>query len=372
LAIIAVLGRSVYYLQSNVDPTVRSTFEDRQMCPPPSAPSTDPTVEHSESDDTEPAFPELASEPPIAPAPTVVSSSPEADRQGRSFRPGDLVRITQADVNCRAWMSTTAPIRSKLDKNVRASVLMDPIGFDGHNWVKVQLAGAETAGFVSDRYLTLCESAPDVATQAELPSEEALEPASSYHAGDALTTTARILLRTGPGKTTDVISVLGQSARGAVLGEPVTVESLDWVPVHFPAGSGWIAARFTKPFRQDGKWIEADLSTQSLHAWFETESIASSPISSGKPGFSTPPGSYTILQKIPIQRLRGRVRDETWNIPGVPWIMVFRGGGFYVHSVYWHDDFGTPVSHGCVTLPVDFAEWLYEWTPLGTRLWIHG
>jgi lipoprotein-anchoring transpeptidase ErfK/SrfK len=51
--------------------------------------------------------------------------------------------------------------------------------------------------------------------------------------------------------------------------------------------------------------------------------------------------------------------------------MVFRTGGYYVHGVYWHNDFGFPVSHGCVTLGVPDAEWLYNWTPAGTPVWIH-
>ena len=29
------------------------------------------------------------------------------------------------------------------------------------------------------------------------------------------------------------------------------------------------------------------------------------------------------------------------------------------------------MSHGCVNLPMDFAEWLYGWTSIGTRVEIH-
>ena len=342
------------------------------MRPPPSVPSTDPAIKNSESDATDGTFPESEIEPPKRHSTILASTQPTEAYPHQTFHPGDLVEINQAEVNCRAWMSTSAPVRSKLKKGARASVLREPIRYDGHNWVKVQSVGAGTMGFVSDRYLTLIESAPAMLSASEQPPVTTLEQPLTYQAGDLLTTTARIVLRAGPGKGADVISVIGPSARGAVLGETVTIDSMDWVPVSFPAGSGWIAARYTRLFRQDGKWIEVDLSTQALIAWLDTHSLASSPISSGKPGFSTPAGTYTILEKIPIQRLRGRVRDEFWDIPGVPWIMVFRGGGFYIHSVYWHEDFGTPVSHGCVTLSVDFAECLYEWTPLGARLWIHG
>ena len=37
-----------------------------------------------------------------------------------------------------------------------------------------------------------------------------------------------------------------------------------------------------------------------------------------------------------------------------------------LHGAYWHNNFGTPMSHGCVNLPLDFATWLFDWAPLGT------
>lgn len=364
---IVVVAASVYYLRAREDSTGRTTFGVRHMCPPPSVPTTDQAVDDPESG----AVSEAEPDPPIAHSPIPTAISPSAGISQPSLHPGDLVEINQADVNCRAWMSTAAPVRSKLKKGARALVMGEPIRFDKHTWYKVQPVGTAITGFVSDRYLTLIERAAETIQTCEPSTQATPDEPGPYRAGDLLTTTANIFLRAGPGKTEDVISGLGPSARGTVLGEPVTIDSMAWVPVRFPAGSGWIAARLTRRFRQEGKWIEADLTTQALHAWVETACIASSPISSGKPGFSTPPGTYAISRKIPIQRLRGDVRDETWDIPGVPWIMIFREGGFYIHSVYWHEDFGTPASHGCVTLPVDFAEWLYDWTPLGTQIWIH-
>jgi hypothetical protein len=52
---------------------------------------------------------------------------------------------------------------------------------------------------------------------------------------------------------------------------------------------------------------------------------------------------------------------------GAPNFMTDYGDlGF--HGAYWHDDFGSPVSHGCINLSPADARWLYEWAWLGERV----
>ncbi|HSJ89426.1 MAG TPA: L,D-transpeptidase, partial [Anaerolineales bacterium] len=54
----------------------------------------------------------------------------------------------------------------------------------------------------------------------------------------------------------------------------------------------------------------------------------------------------------------------------VPWVMFFyEDYGF--HGTYWHNNFGMPMSRGCVNLSVDDAAWLYQWASVGTRVSIH-
>jgi lipoprotein-anchoring transpeptidase ErfK/SrfK len=48
--------------------------------------------------------------------------------------------------------------------------------------------------------------------------------------------------------------------------------------------------------------------------------------------------------------------------------MYFTKDGAAIHGTYWHTSFGTPYSHGCINLPTDKAEKLYEWAPLGTKV----
>jgi uncharacterized protein YraI len=119
------------------------------------------------------------------------------------------------------------------------------------------------------------------------------------------------------------------------------------------------------------KWIEVNLSTQTLTVWRGSTKISSSLVSTGKPGFGTPTGTFYISTKYPSVTMAACANGECWNTPGVPWAMLFRSGGFYIHGAYWHNDFGQVRSHGCVNLPVPYAEWLYGWTPSGTRVWIH-
>jgi len=37
-----------------------------------------------------------------------------------------------------------------------------------------------------------------------------------------------------------------------------------------------------------------------------------------------------------------------------------------LHGTYWHHNFGTPMSHGCVNMPTDEAEWAFYWSDYGT------
>ena len=50
---------------------------------------------------------------------------------------------------------------------------------------------------------------------------------------------------------------------------------------------------------------------------------------------------------------------------------VLHESGDALHGTYWHNNFGHVMSHGCVNLPMDVAEWLYAWTPMGARVEIH-
>ncbi|MEI7848632.1 MAG: L,D-transpeptidase [Chloroflexota bacterium] len=45
--------------------------------------------------------------------------------------------------------------------------------------------------------------------------------------------------------------------------------------------------------------------------------------------------------------------------------------GYALHGSYWHSNFGTPMSHGCVNLSIPDAEWLCNWSSLYMLVKVH-
>ncbi len=121
------------------------------------------------------------------------------------------------------------------------------------------------------------------------------------------------------------------------------------------------------------KWIEVDLVKQKLIAHQGDSVFLESAISSGLWN-STPVGEYRIWYKVKSTKMEGgsRLNNTYYYLPNVPYAMFFHGN-YGIHGTYWHNDFGTPRSHGCINSPTSIAEKLYHWSdppiPEG-RTWV--
>lgn len=118
------------------------------------------------------------------------------------------------------------------------------------------------------------------------------------------------------------------------------------------------------------KWVDVDLTTQSLVAYEGRQAVFNSRISSGVWEHPTIVGTFEIYLKYESADMSGGDGDEAYFLPSVPYVMYF-SGNFGLHGTYWHNSFGTPMSHGCVNLPTRAAKWLYNWAPVGTRVVTH-
>jgi lipoprotein-anchoring transpeptidase ErfK/SrfK len=118
------------------------------------------------------------------------------------------------------------------------------------------------------------------------------------------------------------------------------------------------------------KAIVVSIGQQMMWAYKGDLVMLNSYVSTGRAGFDTPLGNFAILSKLPSQTMAGVIGGEYYNVPDVPWVMYFTNGGHALHGTYWHSNFGTPMSHGCVNLPMDVAAWLYDWAPVGTPVMI--
>ncbi len=114
------------------------------------------------------------------------------------------------------------------------------------------------------------------------------------------------------------------------------------------------------------RWIEVNLRTQRLIAWEGKTWVDAKVISSGKAATPTLTGVFEIQDKYRTTVMRG----ADYEVPDVPHAM-FYDGGYAIHGVYWHNNFGTPMSHGCVNMSENAAAWLFGWARVGTPVVIH-
>jgi LysM repeat protein len=125
-------------------------------------------------------------------------------------------------------------------------------------------------------------------------------------------------------------------------------------------------APVTPPVVGGQRWIDIDLGSQTLTAYDGNTPVFNTLVSTGL-AFPTPVGTYHILYKLRAQRMTG----PGYDLPNVPWVMYFTNRGHAIHGAYWHNNFGSPMSHGCVNMRVSEAQWLYDFAPNGTTVVVH-
>ncbi len=116
------------------------------------------------------------------------------------------------------------------------------------------------------------------------------------------------------------------------------------------------------------KRIEVDLTNQRLYAYEDDKKVYDFLISSGKWG-RTPVGEFTIWYKVESTRMRGGSKElrTYYDLPKVPYTMFFynqnivKSRGYGIHGAYWHNNFGHPMSHGCINMKPEEAGILYQW-----------
>jgi len=115
-----------------------------------------------------------------------------------------------------------------------------------------------------------------------------------------------------------------------------------------------------------GRWIDVNLSNQSVYAYEGDAVVNSFIVSTGTWQYPTVTGQYKVYVKYRYANMSG----PGYFLPDVPYVMYFYGS-YGLHGTYWHHNFGTPMSHGCVNLSIDDAGWLYNWASVGTVVNVH-
>jgi lipoprotein-anchoring transpeptidase ErfK/SrfK len=110
-----------------------------------------------------------------------------------------------------------------------------------------------------------------------------------------------------------------------------------------------------------GRSILVDTNAQRIYAYENGVLVRSHLVSTGRSATPTVKGDYNIYIKLRADDMSG----PDYFLPQVPFTMYFYQG-YAIHGTYWHSSFGRPMSHGCVNLPVDEAEWFFNFAEVGT------
>jgi hypothetical protein len=168
----------------------------------------------------------------------------------------------------------------------------------------------------------------------------------------------------------------------------------------------WVPAEALRPLPEEeispihpdvaDKRVVVDLIHQSLSCMEGSSEVYFCRISSGAKfdsegnaveQWATPVGPHPIWRKVISLHMSGGTTGGGYDLPGIGYTTLFAGNGVAIHSTFWHNNFGEPMSHGCVNARPEDARWVFRWTtptvsldpgditvgmPGGTRVVIEG
>jgi lipoprotein-anchoring transpeptidase ErfK/SrfK len=148
----------------------------------------------------------------------------------------------------------------------------------------------------------------------------------------------------------------------------------------------WFVSDISSSFSTgDERVIDVDLTTQTLTACRNGAQMNQFPISSGTRGRDTRTGRFFIYSRIADARMTNNTTPfapDYYDIKHVPWTQYFDRGNA-LHGAWWHNNFGRPMSHGCVNVQTPTrnsrwpaalpqAEFLWQFDNLGDPVVVHG
>ncbi len=134
-------------------------------------------------------------------------------------------------------------------------------------------------------------------------------------------------------------------------------------------GTGWVEASAVRRYiaadpvvgiADDAVWVDVEITQQTLTLWRGSTPSFVTLISSGTGRNPTPLGIYRMESKHALTDMRSKPGDDdAYYVEAVPWAMYF-DGRFALHGAYWHNRFGSRLSHGCVNLAPKDAKRVFE------------
>lgn len=119
------------------------------------------------------------------------------------------------------------------------------------------------------------------------------------------------------------------------------------------------------PLPDKNRQIIVELGSQQVFVYESEILLKTFLVSTGVYEYPTVTGHYEIYVKLISTTMSG----PGYHLENVPYTMYFYKG-YGLHGTYWHNNFGHPMSHGCVNMRTEDAEWLFNWANIGTSVWV--
>lgn len=148
----------------------------------------------------------------------------------------------------------------------------------------------------------------------------------------------------------------------------ITLSEDKYVP---PASSIVDEDFIVEPYIKEGRYIDVSISHQVMTLFEDGVQVNQFLVSTGKYGMPTPLGKYSVKKK-EVNHWSSTYR--LW----MPYSMNF-SGAYYIHELpYWPSGYregeshlGIQVSHGCIRLGIGPAKYVFDWSDIGTPIYIH-
>lgn len=120
----------------------------------------------------------------------------------------------------------------------------------------------------------------------------------------------------------------------------------------------------------ENKQILVDLAHQTLSCFENNREVFFTRVSTGAKydmygnlvdKWATPVGDHRVTRKYISLQMSGGTTGAGYDLPGIAWTSIFAIGGVAIHSTFWHNNYGDPVSHGCVNCRPEDAYWIFRW-----------
>lgn len=190
-------------------------------------------------------------------------------------------------------------------------------------------------------------------------------PADALQPRMAPAVAAKASLTATPTNTPTATSTSTQTPTPTNTHTPTNTPTPTETPTRGPYVS-WDYSTDPSELASEGRWVDVDLSTQRVYAYEGDKRVKSFIVSTGISRYPTVMGQFRVYVKYVADDMAG----PGYYLPDVPFTMYFYRG-YALHGTYWHNNFGTPMSHGCVNLRTEDAKWLFGFASVGTLVNVH-